>query len=373
MNKCYCFFSRRYGSRIMESERSINRLILLIVILGLVYFCYCFYYATLRWQEDDWNSKPAKKIDHLYLTDPDVKAIHERMVAQDSRLSSEITIVTAYYNLGNLNKGKKLGLGGYTPEQYKNWMSVFGRIDNPLIVFTDSQDVIDIFTESRRHFEPERTKIVPLNRTSLWAFSLAPRIKEIFSLPGYPSHDPNTVNENYSCVMHAKFELVSKVIKENMFFTKYISWLDIGLYRAIVSEKHIFPIRLPPGFDQDKIAYSGQHKFDSTLSPYQIIEEDKTWVGGAMFLGRPEVVYVYTQDYMRSVEKLLSEKMMSTDQQVIYIMFQPSFPIQPRVDIQIYTTHSTDDWFYLGYTIKETWDFHLRKTASLLKFLHSLL
>lgn len=295
------------------------------------------------------------------------------MLAEANTMSSEVTLVTAYYNLGRLNKGKKLGLGGYSPQLYKNWMSVFGRIDNPLIVFTDSHDVVAIFKEFRSHFNPERTKVIFLNRTTLWAFSLAPRIKEIFSMPGYPSHDPNTVNENYSCMMHAKFELVRKVIKEKMFYTKYISWLDIGLFRGVVDETHIFPIRLPPNFDTDKIAYSGQRKFDPSLSPYQIISEDMAWVGGAMFLGRPEVMYVYTEDYMRAVKKLLSEGMMSTDQQVIYILFQPNFPIRPRVEIQTYTTHSQDDWFYLGYTIKELWDYHLRKAVSILRFLHFLL
>ncbi|CAL1538627.1 unnamed protein product [Lymnaea stagnalis] len=366
-------FLRKCHTRVMDSERQIQRLIILMVVLGAVFYIYCFYYARLRWEVNDWNERPAKKIDDLYGTDPELKAVHERMVSEAGQLSSEITIITAYYNLGKLNKGKKFGLGGYTPERYKSWMSVFGRIDNPLIVFTDSQEIVDIFTQSRSHFSRERTIIVPLNRTNLWAFSLAPKIKEIFSQTGYPSYDPNTVNENYSCVMHAKFELVNKVIREKMFHTKYISWLDIGLYRGVVDEKHIFPIRLPPDFDQDKIAYSGQHKFDSSLSPYQIIVEDRTWVGGAMFLGRPEVMFVYTQDYMNAVKKLLSENMMSTDQQVIYIMFQPNFPIQPRVEIQTYTTHSTDDWFYLGYAIKETWDVHLRKAVSILKFLHTIL
>lgn len=295
------------------------------------------------------------------------------MVSLAQELSSEVTIVTAYYNLGNLNKGKRFGLGGYTPELYKKWMSVFGRINNPLVVFTDSQEIFDYFVKLRAHFEPERTKVVCLNRTSLWAFSLAPQIKEIFLQPGYPTLDPNTINENYSCVMHAKFELVNKVIREEMFHTKYISWLDIGLYRAVVDETHIFPIRVPHDFDENKIAYSEQHRFDPTLTPYQIITEDRSWVGGAMFLGRADVMFVYTEDYMRAVRKLLTENMMSTDQQVIYIMYQPTFPLHPRVEIQIYTTHSTDDWFYLGYTIKDSWDHRLRQAVSVLRFLHSLL
>ncbi|GFR99729.1 protein htrL [Elysia marginata] len=330
--------------------------------------------ANLRLQINRWNERPSKKIDHLYSSDPVLKAIHERMLTKSKFMTSEVTLVTAYFNLGKLNKGRKFGIGpGYTPEKYKRWMSVFGRLDNPLVVFTDSHDIADMFYEMRAHFGDERTRIIKMNRTDLYSFSLAPRIKEVFSQPGYPAYDPNTVNENYSCVMHAKFELVAKVIKEELFNTRYVSWLDIGLFRAVVDEQYIFPVRLPHGFDPDKVSYSGQTVFDSSLSPYQIIVEDKAWVGGAMFLGRPEVLYVYTQDYLRAVEKLLDEGMMSTDQQVIYIMYQPIFPVKPRVEIQTYTTFSTDDWFYLGYSIKESWDYHLRKAVSMLKFLQYIL
>ena len=159
---------------------------------------------------------------------------------------------------------------GYTPQRYMRWMSVFGRIHNNLIVFTDSQKVFDIFTKLRAKFSSNMTTIVYLNRTELWSFSLAPKIKEVFSQPGYPKHDPNTVNEYYSCVMHAKFELINKVIKEKMFRTKYISWLDIGLFRDVVEEKHKFPIKIPPGFEQDKVAYSEQREFMPNLTPFQV-------------------------------------------------------------------------------------------------------
>ncbi|KAK7508108.1 hypothetical protein BaRGS_00000347, partial [Batillaria attramentaria] len=297
--------------------------------------------------------------DSLWVNDPDLDKVHSRMEQLKETLSSEVTIVTAYFNIGNLNKGGVFNK--YTPDRYKRWMSVFGRIDNPLIVFADSEEVIKLFQILRGHFPPERTKTFLIDRDKLWAFQLAPEIKAVFSQPGYPQSDPNTVYENYSCVMHAKFELVHKVIREELFHTKYVAWLDIGLFRGVVHEKHLFPLRLPPNFDRDKVAYSGQARFDPSLTPFQIIAEDRVWVGGAMFLGRPEVVYVYTQDYMRAVRKLLDMKLMSTDQQVIYIMYQPSFDFQPRVELQVYTTNSQDDWFYLGYLLKDAWDISLRR------------
>lgn len=255
----------------------------------------------------------------MWVNDSELKKIHERMTKNAESISPEVTIITAYFNIGTLNKGGPFGQ--YTPEKYIKWMSVFGRIDNPLIVFTDSLEVEQIFEDLRKHFPPERTQIFVVERQDLWAFSLAPEIKRVFSQPGYPDHDPNTVHENYSCVMHAKFELVNKVIREKRFNTKYIAWLDIGLFRAVVDEKHIFPLKTPPRFDEMKVAYSGQSKFDPTLTPLEIIAGNKVWVGGAMFLGRPEILYIYTQDYMRAVRKLLDKNLMSTDQQVSFFFF----------------------------------------------------
>ena len=70
------------------------------------------------------------------------------------------------------------------------------------------------------------------------------------------------------------------------------------------------------GFDVNKVAYSGNTKFDPSLTPMEIVSGNLVWVGGAMFMARPEVMYIYTQDYMRAVRKLLDMKVMSTDQQV---------------------------------------------------------
>lgn len=268
-------------------------------MLHLVFFCWCILFQFSP---------------HLWIDDPDLEKIHARMEHLSHTLSSEVTIITAYFDIGSLNKGGVFGK--YTPERYKQWMSVFGRIDNPLIVFTDSEEVMSIFKSIRKHFPANRTQISIVHRENLWAFKLAPEIKSVFSQPGYPQHDPNTVHENYSCVMHAKFELVNYVIKNSLFHTKYIAWLDIGLFRAVVHEKHIFPLVVPSDFNPDKVAYSEQKEFDSTLTPFEIISENLVWVGGAMFLGRPEVLYVYTHDYINAVKKLLNMKIMSTDQQV---------------------------------------------------------
>ncbi|KAL8572244.1 hypothetical protein ACOMHN_022481 [Nucella lapillus] len=353
------------------NHKAQSRLVFFAICIGAAYFLFCTYYAARRLEKNEWNKRQSQFSSNLWLKDEELKKIHARMMQKMNSMEPEITIVTAYFNIGKLNKGGPFGQ--YTPQKYIEWMSVFGRIDNPLIVFTDSHQVKDIFEKLREKFPPERTQVLVIKREELWAFQLAEEIKGVFSQPNYPTHDPNTVHENYSCVMHAKFELVNKVIREEMFRTKYLAWLDIGLFRAVVEETHIFPLSVPKDFDPTKVAYSGQSSFDPSLTPMQVVAGNKVWVGGAMFLGRPEILYLYTQDYMRAVRKLLDMRVMSTDQQVIYIMYLPSFDLQPRVELQTYTTHGEDDWFYLGYLLKDAWDISLRSTQPVARFLLSLM
>ena len=101
-----------------------------------------------------------------------------------------------------------------------------------------------------------------------------------------------------------------------MFHTQYVAWLDIGLFRELKDETDTFSLSPPADLDEDKVAYSRQNPYNASLTPREVVRGNWVWVGGAMFLGRPEVLYVYTQDYMKAVRKLLEMGLMSTDQQV---------------------------------------------------------
>ena len=51
-------------------------------------------------------------------------------------------------------------------------------------------------------------QVVMLDKNSTWAFGhIVPQYAEIFEDPDYPKHYPNTVNPEYACVNHAKYEV----------------------------------------------------------------------------------------------------------------------------------------------------------------------
>ncbi|KAK7094237.1 uncharacterized protein [Littorina saxatilis] len=267
--------------------------------------------------------------------------------------TNEVTVVTAYFNIGQLDKSAP-GEGRYTPNLYKKWMASFGYLDNRLIVFADAQDTVDLFKRIRARYPPERTTIFLVERQELWAFRLEKEIAAIYSQPNYPKHPPNTINPLYSCAMHAKFELVQRVIRERLYTTPFITWLDIGLFRGEVGKNQTIHLTAPTDLDRTKVGYSEINKFEN-MSARDVIARNKLWVSGGTFVGTPDVVYEYCSDYRRAVRLLLDMKLMSTDQQVIYIMNQASFhdKFKPRVQLQPYTTGSGWDWFYIAYVMKD--------------------
>ncbi|XP_067668484.1 uncharacterized protein [Haliotis asinina] len=306
------------------------------------------------WQGLDARVK-GHSLNVTFNIDKRTKKILSQSIDDPSLVKPEITVVTAYFNIGSFAKGSSANI--FTSVKYKNWMKVFGYIKNRLVAYTDSQDVYDHFVNLRRRFPSNMTKVFLIDRYNLWSFSLADKIRSIYKQPNYPEHQPNTVNENYSCAMHAKFELVNRVIAEELFPTKYFCWLDIGLFRSIADEKKTFKLQIPKEWDQRKVAYSALSSFKKEETIAKVIKNNMVWVGGAMFLGTAEVLLNYTEDYMNTVKMLIKQRLMNTDQQVIYSMYLPSSQVKPRVQIQTFSRQHNpySYWFYLGYLCRETW------------------
>ncbi|GAB1604994.1 uncharacterized protein LOC106879582, partial [Argonauta hians] len=258
-----------------------------------------------------------------------------------------VTLVTAYFQLETFRKGSS----HINSSTYKNWSSVYSRILNPIVFFTDSPAILLNFKKMRSPNLVNLTKLVLVNRTDLWAFGLKPEIARIFSQNDYPKFYPNTVMPDYSCVMHAKYELLKQSIQQNYFHTDYFMWIDIGYFRYEVKKTEKFRLILPKGFDVRSVAFSLVCDFRN-LSLKQIIWQNIVWVAGGANVGRSDVLLRFCDDYMASVKRVLSQNLMSTDQQIIYAM--NIYKNWSSVRLQF--CHA--GWFCLGYLSKYTWEQH---------------
>lgn len=285
------------------------------------------------------NAQPPKPINHKV-------AKSSWSWLNGTNLSDNITLVTAYFELGSFKKGL---LNVITPTKYKKWMSVYARILNPLVIYTDSEDVYKQFQQLRaQHSTQHITKLILIRKEKLWAFQIKSQIDSIFQQDGYPTFSPNTVNAEYSCIMHAKFELLQQSIDNNYFLTKYFMWIDIGYFRYETEKNNLFGLSVPQRFDENSVAYSEVCDFQN-YSFKDIVWNNRVWVAGGANLGRFDVLTTFCKEYINRVKKALEERIISTDQQIIYAMYTDKE--KPSSNLQLCIA----GWFCLGYLSIRSW------------------
>ncbi|XP_076096890.1 uncharacterized protein LOC143067475 [Mytilus galloprovincialis] len=265
-----------------------------------------------------------------------------------------LTVVTAFFNLGKFPKGSVSNIR--TPESYKVWMSVYKYLKNPLIIYTDSKKFADFFTDLRNN-SALITQIIMLSRDDLWSFNIKPQIAKIYSKPGYPKHYPNTYIPDYTCMTHSKLTLVAKAIDSKLLVSDYYSWIDLGYYRDVSSRKKYFYLEVPSDFDNSKVGVTQVYNVPlEKVSARSIILGNKNWIGGGLFLGKPDVLKKFESQYKNRVLYYLSQELMNVEQHILYSMYtaeeRKKNPI--TVEVQLYLPGkqkviSGDPWFYLGF------------------------
>lgn len=277
----------------------------------------------------------------------------ESKVGNNVKNTRNVTIVTAYWNLGTFQKG----VGGlkFSTNTYFKWASTFKFLVNPLVVYTDCKEFKELM-ETLRSDRLNNTMIYLLNRTELWPFQLVTQMKSVLDQPGYPKYYPNTVIPEYPAAQHSKYAVVAETIRKGVFANPYFAWLDIGYFRDVVERKVDFTLDIPPGFDPGKISVNRVEGLSMNIDPFTIFRKNIVWVGGGIFLGKGEVLLQFEQLYHRAVKYFLDQQLVNSDQQVLYSMYSKKGreALKPNIELQLYIPKgSGNPWFYLGYLCRK--------------------
>ena len=268
------------------------------------------------------------------------------IIDDKDQLKDEITIVTAYFNLGEFKKGR---IAYYKPSSYRKWMYSLAKIKNTVIAFLEKDEDIKLLRDLRAHLPANATILHTVLRHELWSFSMMKYIKDIYDNPEYPKHYPNTVIPSYSCAMHAKYELLRQATLENPGRSKYFAWMDIGYFRDVDTDNaEDFILKLPKHFEPNLISYTEVNFRSVDLSPERIFKENHVWVAGGFILGHVDLMKDWTMLYMYLVEEFLKKGLANTDQQVVYAAANTNESIRKFIQIYHATTEDGDPWFYLG-------------------------
>ena len=193
----------------------------------------------------------------------------------------------------------------------------------------------------------------------------------------------------YCDTMHSKYEVMDILVTQNFFKTRYFAWIDVGLFRHLSLPPrstdgsrvlNIFYLIPPTDFDTQRISYNAPYNFRQ-IAPKEIMENGEDWLCGCFFLGTGDVLSRWLRQYWLYLEVLLALRHTRTDQQILYAMlsaegrgwFPSRTPLRGNngsagplesqraewVDVQAYKNNrgkQFNDWFYLGYLCKETWE-----------------
>ena len=94
-------------------------------------------------------------------------------------------------------------------------MKSFAFIDNPLVVYVDNDEDYDYVRSIRQHIDQNRTCVVQLERSRMWAFSTfnKQRVQNITSSEGY--HRIYQSTADYSLMRNAKYEVSASEYWQN--------------------------------------------------------------------------------------------------------------------------------------------------------------
>ena len=265
------------------------------------------------------------------------------------RNNDHVAFVTAYFDIDELDEADP-GTDLYiNRNNFFHWAKAFASINTTVVFFTDSTFIARVFEAVRKKLSSNITIIQMIDRNELYAFQQTRKLASIFEQDGYPHFYPNTVNEHYTCATHAKFDLLDIVIQKRIVKSKYLSWVDIGYFREDTNPfNFIYDIDIPPGFREDRISFLQTQFFNESLSYRDIILSNANWVSSGLFLGRVDYLSIFIKNYKETFDRLVKEKLMNTDHQVIYSMYTRKGGFLPKVPIQIYFDPYLLDRFYLG-------------------------
>ena len=264
-------------------------------------------------------------------------------------------MVSASFDIGAFKKGIEETTRGFS--LYMEWAQPYQYMDNPMVIFTDSDEFKQQMLKIReKHLS--KTMIIVIPKEHLWSFRLLPWIQKIINGPNYPKYHPNTVIAEYDCTMFAKTELVSYAAKKNFFSTSYISWIDIGYYRKILDRRKQFWLEVPPSFDTSKVAMNEIFHVDLVhTTPRKVFLRETVWVGGGLQLYTPDIAIRFHRQFQKALVRYMSQGLVNSDQQVILSMSLLGEREQFPLDVEVQGYYQTDDnaskllydrWFHLG-------------------------
>lgn len=263
---------------------------------------------------------------------------------------SDITIVTAFYDIGRGNWTPDKGLPHYlhrTTDTYFERFANMATLDNDMIVFT-SPDLVERVEKIRKG---KPTKIISKEFDKI-SPELKKEVVRVQSLESFQNKinpfqrkNPEYWNADYVTINLLKSSFINLAIKNGDVNTDLVAWLDFGYCRDISILNGVKHWKYP--FNTEKIHFFNLKPYDGTMIE-DIIYNNDVHITGPHIVAHKDLWAKLEYMVLTHTRTLLKNDLIDDDQTLL-LMCSLSNP-------NLFELHpvSKDDWFIIFKEYNET-------------------
>lgn len=238
------------------------------------------------------------------------------------RSEKELTIVTAYFNIGRENYGQAYARGN---DKYINYFKFWARMKNDLVIYTQKEFKDEIIEIRDSYGLKEKTKVIVIDDI----YKLLPDIynrmcqiekNDYFKKYRYIKNCPDN-NAKYDYIMFLKSWCLKDAVDNSYVNNEFVAWLDFGFNhggRFFENEKDFdFTWKYP---FEDKIYIAGIS--ETKEKPiFHLIQSGEVFIQGASYIMPVKFVEEYYNLMLESMNSLLDVGFIDDDQTVLYMAY----------------------------------------------------
>lgn len=237
---------------------------------------------------------------------------------------NDITIVTAFFDIGRGDWSPDKGLPAYlqrTNQTYLERFSHMAKLENDMVVYTSKEFVDDI--KLLRQDRP--TEILTVDFPNSFQ-KLREEITKVQTNPEYQAKinpaqlkNPEYWNADYVIVNLLKSSFVNQAISRGVIQTDLVAWLDFGYCRTEESLNGLKHWSCP--LDKDKIHFFTIKDWVEGTYIQDIIANNDVHVTGPMIVAGKHLWPVLEQLVHHNVDELLKNGLMDDDQTLLLMSY----------------------------------------------------
>ena len=236
-----------------------------------------------------------------------------------SKDANEISIVTAFFDIGRGDWTPAHGLPAYLTRSTETYVERFGymaSLENEMVVYT-SEDLVQKVLEHRKGKE-HKTVVIPIDLEGMFQDKLM-TVKKVQSDPEYQKiinpdlkRNPEYWSPHYVVVTNLKAVFTAHAVKNKLVHNRQVAWMDFGYCRSInsIAGSKVWQYPFTPG----KVHYFTFGEYDHNTSIAQVIGNNLVYVVGASIVAEQDLWEPFSHLTQKAVKELLDRNLVDDDQ-----------------------------------------------------------